>query len=162
MQNANTCDSPQTVYTFRYAQKKTLSRNSEPVRRNSNNRFEAQSVKYGAFPDGTNVVTKILHSTHCTNVCSNCWLLEVGFWLVHELNKRSTVVFQAWDEDFYDLRRVQTGCVAHKAHRLISTVGALPWDNAGGDWSWPLASIYYRVKVRMSSQIHTPITPITI
>ena len=47
-----------------------LSRNSEPVGINANNRFEAQSVKYGAFPDLTNVVTKILHSTTCTNVTS--------------------------------------------------------------------------------------------
>ena len=59
--------------------------------------------------------------------------LNWGDWLVHELDKRSTAVLQARGKDIYDFQRVQTRCVAHKSHSLISTVGALPWDIAAGD-----------------------------
>jgi len=136
MQNANTCDTVLGLFTrldmHKIVPLPPLSRNSEPVRINANNRFEAQSVKYGAFPNRTNVVTNNLHSTPCTNVRPNCCILELEFWLVHGLDQRNTAVLQARDEEFYLLQRVQTGCVAHKSYCLISNVGALPWDNADG------------------------------
>jgi len=61
MQNANTCDTVLKLFTSLDMHKKNspVSRNSESVRINANNRFEPQSVKYGAFPDGTNVVTPL-------------------------------------------------------------------------------------------------------
>jgi hypothetical protein len=65
---------------------------------------------------------------HVLDKCT-CWTsARVG--QVHVLDKWNTAVLQERDKEFYLLQRVQTGCVTHKSHCLISNVCALPWDNA--------------------------------
>lgn len=93
--------SSETVYTFRYAQKPPPFAQQRTCVYKCEYSCRRTVGKLRTFPDFSNIITKGTVYNNGTNVCPNWLLLELRFWLVYGLDKRSTAVrLQAREKDF--------------------------------------------------------------